>query len=186
MTYEVKLGQSQFQDTFFVANAQLTPFRKLRQLELELNSLNDTLTKSEFNIRRKKLAMSKMDLQNEADLIDFQEAEFDLKNQVKFIDDAKSRKANFELMKKQLLESIPKEYWEQGFENAELEHWTRYAAKQIGMAKALGLPPPVSALEMMSNLPENAQFDVLRLSNTDALKLASMDQQVIHQLQADK
>jgi hypothetical protein len=48
----IKYGQSLFQDTFFVANSQLTPYRKLRQLELELHELDTSIKKTNFNLRR--------------------------------------------------------------------------------------------------------------------------------------
>ena len=58
----VKLGQSLFQDTFFVANSQLTPYRKLRQLELELNELDSSIKRANFQLRRQSIKKKELEL----------------------------------------------------------------------------------------------------------------------------
>lgn len=180
----MKFSQSQFQDTFFVAGSQITPFRRLRQIKMEIYNLEDSIKKSELNARRLELKLKKLDPVNEEDAIDIEEHLWDRERQKQMLDDAVSRLDNFKLMEKQLLESIPQDYWDAGFENAELEHWTKHVAKQIGMAKAMGLPPPASAVEMWMQLPEHAQYDALALCTIDTAKMISMNQQVIEQLQS--
>ena len=187
----VKLGQSLFQDTFFVANSALTPYRKLRQLELELNELDTSIKKTGFNLRRqainkaeleRKLRKPQSEIAENKDLlqIDLEELELGLEQTKRLLQDAEDRKANFELMKEQLLAEIPQEYWDQGFENAELEQWTKHFAKQLSISMVTGVPN-VSLIEQIASLPVEmtkqimieakagtAQFLLLDKSTTEA------------------
>lgn len=182
--HAVTLGQSQFQDVMFVVGSQLTPYTQLRQIELELHSLNDSIKMHEFKTRRLNIKISKLNPNDELEAIDLEEAEWNKAHTVKLLEDAINRKSSFDLMKTQLLQNVPQEYWDQGYENAELDHWTKFVAKQIGLSKALGLPPPASAVEMLLQLPEQAQYNALKLSNEDAIKIVNMDQKVVAQLES--
>lgn len=175
----INLSQSLFQDTFFVAGAQLTPYRRLRQIELELRAINDLLKKSEFSERRSNLKMSKLDKNIPEESIELEELEWERESTQQLIVDCKLRKANFEELKDQLIKSVPKEYWDAGFENAELEYWTTYVSKQISMAKAIGVAPSQNIIEMWLQLPQDAQFDALVLSNRDAITLQAMDKKAL-------
>lgn len=159
----VKLGQSLFQDTWFVANSALTPYRKLRQLELELSELNNSIKKT--NIQIKRMNIKKADLERDLrkpqseltqnkDLItlDLEELEIDMSNTLRLLSDAEDRRANFELMKEQLLAEVPQEYWDSGFENQELAHWTKHFAKQLSISMVTGVPN-VSLIEQIASLP---------------------------------
>ena len=160
---DLKLGQSAWQDTFFVVGSQLTPWRKLRQIELELNELNTSIKKTEFNLRRQavnkkelelKLRKPQSELNENKELlqIDLEELELGIEQTNRLLEDAVARKANFELMKEQLLAETPKEYWLTSYENAELENWTKHFAKQLAISMVTGVPN-VSLIEQMASLP---------------------------------
>lgn len=161
---ELKLGQSAWQDVFFVVNSQLTPWRKLRQIELELNELNTSIKKTNFNLRRQDIKKKELELKlrkpqselnenKELLQIDLEELELGLEQTNRLLKDAEARKANFDLMKEQLLAETPKEYWLTSFENAELENWTKHFAKQMSISLLTGIPN-TGLIEQMSSLPE--------------------------------
>lgn len=180
---KVNLSQSQFQDTFFVAGAQLTPFRRLRQIELELRSIEDALRRGDIERRRTVLKLSKLDPSIPEEALDIEEAEWDLMQQEQLIKDAEGRKANFLRLKEELLASVPAEYWEQGFENAECEHWVQYLTKQLTISQVLGVPDR-QAMEQLMLMPPEAQDQVmigvaksahqLQLRNQEVLQLANV------------
>ena len=174
----VKLGQSLFQDTFFVANSQLTPYRKLRQLELELHQLDNAIKKTNFTIRRQEIKkreferilrqpQSELQVSKELIEIDLEELCLDMENTKRLLDDSIHRRDNFLLMREQLLNEVPKEYWDQGFENAELDHWTKHFAKQLQISLLSGVPNP-QLVEQMSQLPEDMVKQILLEGNTKA------------------
>lgn len=171
MTPQVNLSQSQFQDTFFVAGAQLTPFRRLRQIELELRSITDSIKRAQFNMRRLEVKIKKLDPEDEEQLIDIEEAKWDMEQQTQLYIDAVRRQLNFEKLKSDLLASVPREYWEQGYEAAEAEYWPAYFSKQISMALAMGLPPPQQAMEQVLLLPPELQKKTILLSQEKAKAL---------------
>ena len=159
----VKLGQSLFQDTFFVANSALTPYRKLRQLELELNELDTSIKKSNFQLRRQDIKkreyerilrkpQSELTENKELVQIDLEELELGIQQTNRLLEDAQHRRDNFLKMREQLLNEVPQEYWDQGFENAELENWTKHFAKQLAISMVTGVPN-VSLIEQMASLP---------------------------------
>lgn len=165
------LGQSRFQDTHFVANAQLTPFRQLRQIELELRSINDAIHQAQINERKLNLKLKKLDPSIEEDLIEIDDATYQRKQQHQLLQDAIGRKVNFEQMRDELLANIPKDYWDRGFEAAEAEHWPAYFAKQIGMAMAMGLAPPQNVIEQVLLLPVELQRTTVALAQDKAKTL---------------
>lgn len=162
---------SKFQDTYFAVNAQLTPYRQLRQIELEIRSIEDSIKQAEFATRRLAIKMNKLNPEDESDAIDLDEAKWDLGRQEALLNDAFSRLANFKQMREDLLAMVPKHYWDAGFEAAEAEHWTVYYAKQLSTAMALGLPPPPSAMEAVLLLPEINQRQCIALAQTQVQQL---------------
>lgn len=170
----VKLGQSLFQDTFFVANSQLTPFRKLRQLELELQELDTAIKKA--NIQLKRLAIKKRDLNpdDELESLELEELAIDETNTKRLLSDACDRRDNFLKMKEQLLEEVPQEYWNQGFENAELQYWTKHFAKQLSIAMITGIPNP-QLVDQMTVLPVDMVKSIMIEAKQGANQLALID-----------
>ena len=158
--HNVNLGQSLFQDTFFVAQAQLTPFRQLRQIELELNSLNDSLKRAEFGRKRLELKIAGLDASDASQAIDIEEALWDMEQQQRMISDAESRRDNFVRLREELLLGVPAQYWEQGYEQAECDHWILYLTKELSISKMLGVPNR-QAMEQLMLLPLEAQNQVL-------------------------
>lgn len=156
----MNLGQSQFQDTYFVSGAQLTPYRRLRQIELEMRSISDGLKRTEFALRKSQVKMKSLDPSDELQKIEIEEFEWDQLCQRQLIEDAKARLANFQMLKEELINSVPQEYWDAGFEAAEEEHWVLHFTKQLTMSKLLGAPDK-HALEQVLLLPEAAQERVM-------------------------
>jgi hypothetical protein len=190
----VKLGQSLFQDTFFVANAQLTPYRKLRQIELELNELDSSIKRANFQLRRQEV--NKKDLENKLRLpqhalsaydnkelleIDLEELELSIEQTKRLLEDAEHRRDNFLLLREQLLNSVPQEYWDQGFENAELENWTKYFSKQLQISILTGVPN-TQLLEQISQLPEPMIKKILLEGKALAQGFALLDQSTAGEL----
>lgn len=182
----VKLGQSLFQDTFFVANSQLTPFRKLRQIELELNQLESSIFKTELNLKRQNIKMKELNLKlskpqselnenKELLEIDKEELYFDMQNTWRLLQDAKDRVENFTLLKKQLIESVPQEYWDQGFEQAEFDNWTKHFAKQLQISILTGVPNP-HLIEQISQLPEQMVKQIMISGKDQAKQFLLLDQ----------
>ncbi len=178
----MNLGQSTFQDTFFVAGAQLTPFRQLRQIDLELRSIEDGLKRSSIAKRRTALKLAKLNPEIPEEALDIEEAEWDLKQQEQLIADAESRRANFLALRETCLASAPQEYWDAGFEAAELEHWTLFITKALTTAQVLGMPDK-NAMEQLLLMPPEAQDKImigvakttqaLQLRNQQVLQLTS-------------
>lgn len=182
----VKLGQSLFQDTFFVANAQLTPYRKLRQIELELNELDSSIKRANFQLRRqevnkkdleRKLRHPQSQVSENKELleIDLEELCFNIEQTKRLLEDAEHRRDNFILLREQLLNSVPQEYWDQGFENAELENWTKYFSKQLQISILTGVPN-TQLLEQISQLPESMIKTILLEGKALAQGFALLDQ----------
>ena len=182
MTPHVNLGQSLFQDTHFVMGAQTTPFRKLRQLELEIRSLESTIRHNTFELRRNLIKISKLDLSDELQLIDHEEFQFKVNEQQNLISDVEARLQNFLTMKNELLKATPKEYWDAGFEASENEHWIQYITKQLTTSQLLGIPDR-HAMEQLMLMPQDSQDKIMlnvasstngyMLRNQEVLKLAS-------------
>lgn len=183
----VKLGQSLFQDTFFVANSQLTPYRKLRQLELELNELDSTIKRANFQLRRQDINKRELELKlrkpqsalfgenKELLEIDLEELELSIEQSKRLLEDAEHRRDNFLKIREQLLAEVPQEYWDQGFENAELENWTKHFSKQLQISILTGVPNP-QLLEQISQLPENMVKQILIEGKSGAQKFMLLDQ----------
>lgn len=160
---DVNLGQSQFQDTYFVYGAQLTPYRRLRQIELELRSLEDSIKKTEFATRRLSLKLKNL-TDSEEDNITRDETLWDLQQQTQLLQNSLNRRQNFLNLKTSLIESVPAHYWDAGFEAAEAEHWKLYFAKQISTAVSLGLPAPLNIIDSVLLLPDNLREDTIKLA----------------------
>lgn len=177
----MNLGQSTFQDTVFVAGAQLTPYRQLRQIDLELRQIEDSLKRASINLRRTELKLQKLNPAIPEEALDIEEAEWDMMQQKQLVADAEARRDNFKSLRAVCLASAPDEYWSAGFEAAELEHWTLYLSKALTTAAVLGIPDK-TALEQMMLMPRDAQdrimIDVarsvktLQLKNAEVLRLA--------------
>ena len=181
----VKLGQSLFQDTFFVANSQLTPYRKLRQLELELNELDHTIKLANIQAKRQKILQrqlendlrkpqSELDKSKELIELDLEEMLIAVENSQRLLEDAEHRRDNFLKLREQLLESVPAEYWEQGFENAEFEHWTKHFAKQLQISILTGVPN-TQLIEQISTLPEQMVKNIMLEGKAQAQQFMLLD-----------
>ena len=189
----VKLGQSLFQDTFFVANSQLTPYRKLRQLELELNELDNAIKKSNFQLRRqdiKKREYERILRKPQAEVaenkeliqIDLEELELGIEQTKRLLEDAEHRRDNFLKIREQLLESVPPEYWDQGFENAELENWTKHFAKQLAISMVTGVPN-VSLIEQIASLPVEMTKQIMLEAKAGSQQFLLLDKQTTENTQ---
>lgn len=188
---KVNLGQSLFQDTWFVANQQLTPYRQLRQIELEIKSIRDSIARNEFSLRRDNIEYVRLvdkhnaaedPLEKELIKIDMDERNYNINSNKQLIDDAMMRLANFESMKKQLLEVVPKEYWEAGFEQAESDYWKMYLAKQISLSQITGIPNS-NILEQMMMLPEQYVGEILQIAQQTTKHNLEIGQKYIAQLE---
>ena len=156
----MNLGQSTFQDTVFVAGAQLTPYRRLRQIELELRQIDDSLARNSFALRRLKLKIAKLNPDDPEQAIELDEANWDLKQQEQLRLDSISRQQNFYKLKEETLRSMPQEYWDAGFEANEQEHWTLYLTKQLTLARATGAVDK-NAVEMTLLMPPESQERIM-------------------------
>ncbi len=183
----IKLSQSLFQDVFFVANTQLTPYRKLRQIMLELNQLNDSIKRTEINLKRQAIKKTDLELQlrkpqseltqNKALIeLDLEELQLDESNTIRLLDDAKHRRDNFDLLKEQLLAEVPQEYWDSGFETQELAHWTKHFAKQLSISLLTGIPN-AGLLEQISSLPTDMIKQVMIEAKVGSNEFRLLDQQ---------
>lgn len=186
---KVNLGQSLFQDTWFVANQQLTPYRQLRQIELEIKSIRDSIAKTDFSLRRDnieyvrlvdKLNTTEDPLEKELIKIDMDERNYNINSNKQLIDDAVMRMGNFESMKKQLLEVVPKEYWDAGFEQAESDYWKLYLAKQISLSQITGIPNG-NVIEQLMMLPEQYVGEILQIANNTTKHNLQIGQKYIAQ-----
>ena len=169
---KVNLGQSLFQDTWFVANQQLTPYRQLRQIELEIKSITDSIARTDFSLRRDNIEYARLVdkwnaesdvLDKELIKIDMDERNYNINSNKQLIEDANNRLVNFLSMKKQLLEVVPKEYWDTGFENAESDYWKMYLAKQISLSQITGIPNS-NVIEQLMMLPEPFVGEVIQIA----------------------
>jgi hypothetical protein len=183
----IKYGQSLFQDTFFVANSQLTPYRKLRQLELELHELDTSIKKTNFNLRRQAIKkreyerilskpQSEVTENKELVEIDLEELLLGIEQTQRLLEDAQHRRDNFLKIREQLLESVPPEYWEQGFENAELENWTKHFAKQLAISMVTGVPN-VGLIEQMASLPVEMTKQIMLEAKAGSQQFLLLDKQ---------
>ncbi len=167
----MNLGQSQFQDTFFVAQAQLTPYRQLRQIELELRQIEDSLMRTSFQERKLKLKLEELDPSKPKQAIKIDEIHWDLKQQEQLKLDALARKANFEALKEELLANVPKSYWDLGYEAAEAEHWVLHFSRKMAFEQyALGRPS-VQTIEQVSLLPVDMQKAIALEGQKQVLQL---------------
>lgn len=184
---DLKLGQSAWQDVFFVVGSQLTPWRKLRQIELELNELNSSIKKTEFNLRRQAIKKTELELKlrkpqselpenKELLQIDLEELELGLEQTNRLLKDAEARKANFTLMKEQLLAETPKEYWLKSFEECEFEQWTKHFAKQLAISMVTGVPN-VSLIEQMASLPVEMTKQIMIEAKAGSQQFLLLDKQ---------
>ena len=178
----VNLGQSQFQDTYFVAGAQLTPYRRLRQIDLELRGIEDALKRGSIALRRLELKISKLDPSDPEQALDIEETEWDLMQQAQLVADAESRKANFLFMREQLIEDVPAEYWNQGYENAEQMHWVLHYSRQLALENLTSQRPSVQLMQQIMLLPDEAQRQVAQLGSEQFARLGgvqTVDTQVL-------
>lgn len=189
----VKLGQSLFQDTFFVANSALTPYRKLRQLELELNELDTSIKRANFTLRRQEIQKKQIELklrQPQSELtenkelleIDLEEMQLSVESAKRLLEDAEHRRDNFLKLREQLLEAVPAEYWEQGFENAEFEHWTKHFAKQLQISILTGVPN-TQLIEQISTLPEQMVKNIMLEGKAQAHQFMLLDKSTVGEQQ---
>lgn len=164
------LGQSKFQDEYFVAGAQLTPFRRLRQIELELRQLEDSIKRGSISRRRIELKLSKLDPSDPEQALDIEEAEWDLEQQIALMNDATSRRDNFLRMKEQLIQDVPAEYWAIGYENAEIDHWIAHFSQSVAFMQITGQYDQ-SIMKQIILMPPEAQQKIAIKSQEQLLML---------------
>lgn len=174
----VNLGQSQFQDTYFVAQAQYTPYRQLRQIELELRQIEDGLKRSSIACRRLELKIAKLDPRDDEQALDIEEALWDLTLQQQMTRDAEARRDNFLAMKRHLLTVVPQEYWDLGFEACEMDHWVQVIAHDMAVMRITGQINPAT-MKQLAMLPPQAAQAVMALTNEKALHLGFNKNQVV-------
>lgn len=167
----MNLGQSLFQDTYFVAGAQLTPYRQLRQIELELRSIEDALVRSSLATRRLRLKILKLDPSIPEDALDIEEAEWDLAQQVQLQQDAEARRVNFMQLKEQLLKNTPAEYWDAGYEAAEEQHWLLHFSKQLALENLTSGTASKHTVEQIMLLPPKLQQQIASTAKEQFLLL---------------
>lgn len=168
------LGQSKFQDTYFVAGAQLTPFRQLRQIELELRSIHDALKRGSISKRRTELKISKLDPSDPEEALDIEEALWDLEQQTQMVQDAEARRANFEQMKADLLAQTPQEYWAIGYEAAEQDHWVKYFSNQLALMH-ITQQPNIQTMQQILLMPEEAQRQIALNSRDQIIQISTQN-----------
>ena len=157
------LGQSQFQDVAFVVGAQCTSYRKLRQIQLEMRSLEDAIKHHEFTSRKNKVKIERLlKSKDELDLIEAEELQWSDFRSHELLMDAKARYAQFEEMLKQTIEAESAEYWANGYEQAELEYWPKYFGKKMALEIAATGNPSLQTAEQVSLLPETLKREVLK------------------------
>lgn len=156
----ITFGQSQFVDTFFVAQAHLTPYRQMRQIELQISELTIAIKRASINERKMKLEISELDASNPKDALRIEEIELDLSTQTQLLADAESRLLNFQRLKEELIMGVPQEYWDRGFEAAEADHWVTYYSRQMAFETlALGRPS-MQSIQQVSLLPYELQKQI--------------------------
>ncbi len=169
----MNLGQSLFQDTYFVAGAQLTPYRQLRQIELELRSIEDALVRSSIASRRLELKISKLNPEIPEEKLDIEEAEWDLYQQKQLKQDAENRRANFVQLKKELIQRTPNEYWDAGYEAAEEQHWLLHFSKQLALENLTTGTASKHTIEQVMLLPEPLQKQIALQAKQQFLMLSN-------------
>lgn len=175
-TPKINLGQSHLQDCFFVVGAQATAFRKLRQCELEIRSLEDAVHQHEITQRRNRLKLSKLKITSDEDLIDRDEIEWAQMRSQELLEDAKSRLEQFQLMKKQILESEPEEYWALGYEANEAVYWPIYFGKKMALEIAATGQPSMQTAEQIGLLPDDLKIKCLGVVGAELPKLVAPEQ----------
>lgn len=165
---KVNIGQSQFQDTFMVIGDETTPYRKLRKLELQIRELKESLKMNEFAIRKTNVKISRLKSKlakanDDLERIELEELEYTLTTNQQLIDDAESRLANFNEIKRQLLEGIPDSYWEQGFENAEAEHWISYFSRRAALEIMGQGRISTGTLDQITKMPDEIAVQIMQL-----------------------
>ena len=168
---KVNLGQSQFQDAMFVVGAQLTPFRKLRQCELEIRSLEDAVKQHEFSVRKNKVKISRLDLSDELNQIEKEELEWGMMRAMELLSDAQARLDQFRVMKSQIIDSMPLEYWATGYEQSELEYWPQYFGRKMALEVAATGQPSIQTAEQMMLLPDELKKKALDFVGQELPKL---------------
>ena len=171
MTPVVNLGQSKFQDTYFVAQAQMSPYRQLRQIELEMRAIEDSLKRASFAQRRLELKIAKLDENDPAQAIDKEEAQWDLHSQKDVILDAMARYEHFKQLREELIAGVPQEYWDIGFENAECDHWVRVLTNELTMMRLTGAVSH-ETLKQIALMPQEAQRTIMISASQEYLRLA--------------
>jgi hypothetical protein len=171
----VNLGQSEFQDTFFVVSPELTPYRQLRKIELQIRELKDSLKKADFEKRKTIVKMSRLDPEDPLEAIEIEEYEYALESQKSLVEDAESRLMNFELIKAQLIEGTPEDYWDQGYEASEGEYWVNYYSRRMALEKmAHGRVLP-DTMEKIMTLPNELVKQAFIISDQNEQEIMKLE-----------
>lgn len=167
-TPRVNLGQSEFQDTFMVVADEPTPFRKLRKIELHIRELEEAITHNKFNIRRMEIKIKRLTEKlsigpDEIEAIDLEELEYQLKGSTQLLSDANHRMVNFQTMKQQIIDETPVEYWEAGFENAEMDHWVQFFSRRAALEMVGDGHVSTAMLEQIVRFPDEISTKIMKL-----------------------
>lgn len=172
----VNLGQSEFQDSFMVAGAEDSPYRKLRKLELHINELTCSIKVNSFKKRKTIIELKKLNKDDEIEAIEIEEIEFALSTSYHVTKDAELRLANFEMLKKKLIDSVPSKYWDLGYENAEFSHWVNFFSKKVALEKLVTGTVSIATLEQILVLPNEMVSKIMALApikEIDYIKIAN-------------
>lgn len=177
----VNIGQSEFQDTFMVVADEITPFRKLRKIELHIKELRDALKHNEFNMRKNLVKINHLKdeiLTNNDELkkIELEELEYGMEGYKQLKNDAERRLINFEKMKQQLIEETPESYWKQGFENAETEYWIEYFSRRIALEVIGQGRIGTGTIDQVMCLPEKMAIQIMKLAPYKQAKMVLISQ----------
>jgi hypothetical protein len=171
----VNLGQSQFQDAFFVVGAQVTPYRELRQIELEIRSLEDAIKTAEFSKRRNKIKLEKLEQTISDPLveIDIDELKWNMGRGDQLLADSKARLEQFIVMRELCIKKETQEYWDRGYEAAECEHWPIYFGKKMALEIAATGRASISTTEQIALLSDDLKLSCMKVVYDEVPKLLS-------------
>ena len=164
---KVNLSQSLFQDTYFVVAAEMTAYRQLRAIELQMHELDQSIQAANLHIARLQIRITEIDeslTSTEMDNVDRTENANAIKIQERLLTDARSRLDNFYKMKLQVLGGSSQEYWDAGFEAAEGEYWVAKLSRQIAIERLTQGTVGPQTLNQIAALPNDMAIQVISAS----------------------
>jgi hypothetical protein len=132
-------------------------------LQLQIKEIQDSLKHTEFEIRKNRVKIKRLNALDELESIEIEELEWGINNSQNLVIDALNRLENFLKMRTQLLYEVPQEYWDAGYEAAELEHWTNHFSNQLSLETMSNGAASLQTVQQIMLLPKNVQSDIFRL-----------------------